>query len=357
MSAKKMQEIKNKKIAIPLINLSSHGGVRVIIDLADYLSTAGHDVEILVPRNKISTNYKIPVTVKIKECGPVVKNKVFCYLLYLICLPFFLRGKDIIVANFFPTFYPSFIASILFNSKLIYFVQDIETKYQGFTGNILNYACRLTYTKPKIIVAANKFLAKTLSIKYNLHVDNINIGLNEIFFSPINQKFKNYDFIYFLRHEKWKRKELFAEVLFSLKGKLPNIKPICVTQDETLFLWAAEIGVEVIKPKDDKELIDVIDQSKAMLLTSSYEGFGLPPLECMARGVPAVVFECGGPGVYINNKINSFIVNTKEEAVQMLLELIENPELREQISREAQKSAMPFRNSIGFGEFSKINSL
>jgi glycosyltransferase involved in cell wall biosynthesis len=44
---------------------------------------------------------------------------------------------------------------------------------------------------------------------------------------------------------------------------------------------------------DDVELPRLISNAAAMLYLSAYEGFGLPPLEAMARGVPAVVSDRG----------------------------------------------------------------
>jgi alpha-1,3-rhamnosyl/mannosyltransferase len=49
-------------------------------------------------------------------------------------------------------------------------------------------------------------------------------------------------------------------------------------QDSVLFLGYIE----------NKELISLIDTAQCVVSTSMYEGFGLPILESMARGVPVV---------------------------------------------------------------------
>ncbi|MCZ9495865.1 hypothetical protein K9I33_16495 [Klebsiella pneumoniae] len=57
-----------KKVYIPLINLSNHGGVRILIELANYLADNDCDVEIIVPNYDYQSVYKINNSnIKIKK--------------------------------------------------------------------------------------------------------------------------------------------------------------------------------------------------------------------------------------------------------------------------------------------------
>jgi glycosyltransferase involved in cell wall biosynthesis len=48
-------------------------------------------------------------------------------------------------------------------------------------------------------------------------------------------------------------------------------------------------SIKVLGYLPDKELRSVMSGAVALLYPSSYEGFGLPPLEALACGVPAIV--------------------------------------------------------------------
>ncbi|HBT9869694.1 TPA: hypothetical protein MCO02_005521, partial [Klebsiella pneumoniae] len=116
-----------KKVYIPLINLSNHGGVRILIELANYLADNDCDVEIIVPNYDYQSVYKINNSnIKIKKIGPAIKNKKLRYLIFLIILPFKLKSNAFVIANFFPTYFPSIAWSFLKKGKVVYFIQDIE---------------------------------------------------------------------------------------------------------------------------------------------------------------------------------------------------------------------------------------
>ncbi|EFH5474660.1 glycosyltransferase, partial [Escherichia coli] len=102
----------------------------------------------------------------------------------------------------------------------------------------------------------------------------------------------------------------------------------------------------VFIPENDQELISLIDKCKIYLLTSSQEGFSLPPLECMARGVIPVVFECGGPEIYIEDGLNGFIVNTIDEASETILKLVKSYDSLIEIKTKAVGTA----RKISFSE-------
>jgi len=343
---------KRTKIAIPLINLSSHGGIRIIVELSNFLSKAGNSVTFIIPKGKISTTYHIDPNVKIVEIGPLVKNKYLSYFLYLLLLPFYCSKYDVLVANFFPTYYPALLGSKISRAKFFYFVQGIETTYKSPLSIPLNLLCRTTYISAAPIIAANGFLRDTLFSRFQIKVKNINIGLSSIFFeSPPLKEEKKYDLIYFLRHEPWKRRHLFYEITTILRASRSNLKILCVSQDDALLREALEFGMVAHKPSDDTDLIHTIDKAKVMLLTSSYEGFGLPPLECMARGLPAVTFDCGGPSVYIRNGENSFIVETASQAANLINELLDDENFRKRIGAAAMSSAENFKNEVGFRKF------
>ncbi|HDS5532679.1 TPA: glycosyltransferase, partial [Klebsiella pneumoniae subsp. pneumoniae] len=184
----------------------------------------------------------------------------------------------------------------------------------------------------------------------------INIGLSNSFVTrPFVPENKKYDIIFFLRREEWKRPHLLKDILLVLKDKY-NFKPsvLAVSQDRLLLEEYSEFLNASISPKDDSELIESIDSSRLLLFTSSKEGFGLPPLECMSRGLPAIIFECGGPNIYAEHEQNAFIVNDKIVAADYIFTILHDAGLYNKISVAAKETAISFSNEKGFSEFNSL---
>ena len=75
----------------------------------------------------------------------------------------------------------------------------------------------------------------------------------------------------------------------------------------------AEVGLpdgiesERLKPTGDAQMAEFYRGCDIFVFTSFIEGFGLPPLEAMACGVPVLTTDCGGIREYANDK-NAMIV-------------------------------------------------
>ena len=103
-----------------------------------------------------------------------------------------------------------------------------------------------------------------------------------------------------------------------------------VTQDSLLALDLKKMMLpfcEIVSPSDDDELINLIDQSKLMFFTSEYEGLGLPPLECMIRGLPVVTYKTYPLTEYFSsNELSSLLVDDTLSAVLIINEILASNE-------------------------------
>jgi glycosyltransferase involved in cell wall biosynthesis len=169
---------------------------------------------------------------------------------------------------------------------------------------------------------------------------SIVVGPDRIFYDAPLQSEKIYDVVYFLRREAWKGLDRFLRFLELAEGR---ISCLCVSQDELLADAIADSSATFFKPSSDKELVACIDSARILLLTSYQEGFALPPLEGMARGLPTVLFPCGGPDLYVLDGRNSIYVQSETEAICAIEGLIRDPLDYARMSREAMATAEEYR--------------
>jgi glycosyltransferase involved in cell wall biosynthesis len=76
---------------------------------------------------------------------------------------------------------------------------------------------------------------------------------------------------------------------------------------------------------------------------SRVEGFGLPPLEAMARGATVVLSDCGGVREYAEPEHNCILVPPGDaEAIAAGVRRLADPELRARLARAGRETAERF---------------
>lgn len=102
-------------------------------------------------------------------------------------------------------------------------------------------------------------------------------------------------------------------------------------------------------PTTDKAR-DIYSHSIVWIMASSSEGFPNPVLEAMACGCAVIATDCGGPRDIITDGENGFIVKVGnvDEIVDKVKLLLNNPVLRRKITSKARETANKFtwENSI-----------
>jgi glycosyltransferase involved in cell wall biosynthesis len=79
----------------------------------------------------------------------------------------------------------------------------------------------------------------------------------------------------------------------------------------------------------EEELMDLYAGAKVFAFPSLYEGFGMPPIEAMAVGVPTVVYNNSSLTEIVKDA--GLLVNNKDELREGIIKLLEDPKLREQL--------------------------
>lgn len=111
----------------------------------------------------------------------------------------------------------------------------------------------------------------------------------------------------------------------------------------------------VINPSQEK-LASIFHDSSLLLWTSLYEGFGLPPLEAMASGVPVVSTKCGGIDMYAEHGKNALLFDSGDihGLAGGIIRLLYDEELRRNLTENGIQTAQNFsyeKNVIQLEEY------
>lgn len=157
--------------------------------------------------------------------------------------------------------------------------------------------------------------------RYGKHIIKA-FGINELLFKPEN-KIKVYDAFNASAFAKWKRPELFAEVVGS-KGCWVGQKQ---DHEKECYEYPEKLGVVIKDLQPRKEVCSLINQSYCVLNTANYWGGGQRlTLEAMACNIPPIVMSDSPKNVeYINDSMYGFIadpdVNDIKEKILLAKEL------------------------------------
>jgi glycosyltransferase involved in cell wall biosynthesis len=111
---------------------------------------------------------------------------------------------------------------------------------------------------------------------------------------------------------------------------------------DTLQRIAAEPGVRYLGHVDEPTLAALYESASVLAFPSLYEGFGLPLLEAMSRGVPAVV---GAAGALPELALGAAIAVKPDDVTAIagaLEQLLSDPNLRSKLSEEGKRRAQSF---------------
>lgn len=95
----------------------------------------------------------------------------------------------------------------------------------------------------------------------------------------------------------------------------------------------------IILAKEDTALVNALQSRSAVVLQKSIrEGFGLTVAEAMWKGTPVIGGDVGGIKYQIEDGVNGYLVSSIPEAAEKIIQLVENPALREEMGQKARES-------------------
>ena len=95
----------------------------------------------------------------------------------------------------------------------------------------------------------------------------------------------------------------------------------------------------IILAKEDTALVNALQSRSAVVLQKSIrEGFGLTVAEAMWKGTPVIGGDVGGIKHQIEDGVNGYLVSSIPDAAEKIVQLVENPVLREEMGQKARES-------------------
>ena len=185
--------------------------------------------------------------------------------------------------------------------------------------------------------AFHKLFAKKSSVLYNV------IDTDEIY-TKLSQDSNSYDYdlIYVGRLTYQKNPQRLLRLCARLKESKPDLKVAIVGTgelEEELKALSQELNLEdtVHFLGFQPNPIKMVACSKAMILTSRWEGTPMCALEAMALGTPVVSTPSDGMKDLLTDGVSGYLTESDEQMAKDLLKIFTQPEHRQLLAENARK--------------------
>ncbi|MFV5692472.1 glycosyltransferase family 4 protein [Flavobacterium sp. LT1R49] len=346
-----------KKIVFVTPQIKSGGGNRVFFELANVLVN-DYEVQIIYPNNSEEINtFSIDERIKFKSIGEFEHNKIG-------------KIKNVINTFFYLNKYEKESRIITSDPimSVLGFLLTVKLRYRFVQADDYNIFNDGMIIQSKLLLRIYKVLAK-ISFRYNYSfifnshyssrkfceqyrsfkkdIKIVYPALNHSIFNSTERKtFKSDKIQLCLVARKHPLKGLktfidaWSTMSTAIKEKVEKV--VLISHDDLSDFDVSEFIV--VKPKSDKEIVKVYQESDIFISTSYSEGFGLPPLEAMACGCGVITSDSGGVSEFAINNVNCIVFSPGDyKSLQIEIEgLINNNQKLRELQMNGVESAKFF---------------
>jgi glycosyltransferase involved in cell wall biosynthesis len=228
---------------------------------------------------------------------------------------------------------------------IVYWEQGNEYLF----GDYLNQNTRLhlqrCFQQPIAVTSVSPIISKILQTRFGRKTPVIPNGIDTDFYYPGERPNENIILLVGNPNIMFKGFDVAIQTLIRtwISGNKFKVKWVC-QEKPSLEHVPFPFPVEYVVMPTQEELAECYRNSDIFLFTSWYEGFGMPPLEAMASGLPVVSTACGGIEVYAKDKINALLADSgdAEQLSNAVIYLLNDKKARDDLSKSGRETALKF---------------
>ncbi len=283
--------------------------------------------------------------------------------------------------------YPHFNVPILTPVKFVVTIHDLilthfptlrATTLSPWLYRLKDMAYRLVIStairRARRIITVSEFTKQDLIQKFSVAPEKIQVtyegvadlksGKDYLFVAKLDKEeiLKNYHvnssafLLYVGNAYPHKNLDFLLAVFNKLLALRPNLRLVLVGKEDYFYkrlhekaasmgLWQAEnpnSPVIFAGYVPDKELETLYQSAQVYVFPSKYEGFGLPPLEAMAKGCPVASSDRGSLPEVLGSAAQYFNPDDSEEAFSKIKDILDNQEQRNELSKRGIEQAKKY---------------
>jgi glycosyltransferase involved in cell wall biosynthesis len=352
------------KITFPLEGFNVSGGLRIITNVANGLARKGHSVRIVVPDYASSSHFRLDegielVVVSTQKFGRFKK----IYYRLIICMHA-THKSNVAFATGYKTPYYLLASKLACNwrVKLVYLIQGYEplshvlhsTNFNLLSKKILYAVAKLSYRLPLVKIAVSSWLKTQIDMESVAVVSN---GVDLTVFCPAPfDSHKSDAFVVGIigSRSPGKGYAVFLQAMEHIVTKNESGIRVLLASQSAIELPLG-IQTELVRPVNDGEMVQFYRRCDVFVFASFVEGFGLPPLEAMACGVPVITTDCGGIGDFANDE-NSIVIPAGNAAALAvaILRIRNDKQLRNSLREHGLESSKKFSLSSMIDKYCQL---
>lgn len=348
------------KVIFPLAGLNLSGGVRIITHIANGLAQNGHEVKLVAPDYAAKNRFQIDERVGLKIV-PTRGRGIWRKIYYFLKLCFIaVEDSDVCFATGYKTPYYILCSKIVrrSNTQLVYLIQQhgplshvIHSNKHPLAKWMLYRLAKLSYRLPLKRIAVSQWIKDQIR---NDTIPVINNGIDLRTFSPGLERKEGKQFVIGVigSSAHVKGYDTFLQAM-ALIGEGEGMKVLVVSQEELEL--PGNVSSELIQPEGDGQMVDFYRRCNVFVFTSFMEGFGLPPLEAMACGIPVITTDCGGVRDFADAS-NAIIVppGDARAIAGAIMRLKKDGDLRRRLRQQGLKTARRFSLETMISQYCRV---